>query len=113
MFGLCKSENYSFLRIVSALGSLLSSPSFRSIIPLWHAKEAFSDHFQINGVITGWELHIKSREGFVLSDEYSKTGASNEIDLTEYSLGERITTSARKVGLEHVEKVSLLLKSSN
>lgn len=26
-------------------------------IPLWHAKESKSDHFQIEATIVGWELH--------------------------------------------------------
>ncbi|KAI8992086.1 hypothetical protein BDF20DRAFT_904391 [Mycotypha africana] len=43
---------------ISTLSSLLSSSSFRSIIPLWHAKETKSDQFQAEGVIIGWKLHL-------------------------------------------------------
>jgi hypothetical protein len=88
------------------MASLLSSASFRSIVPLWHAKETKNDHFQIEGMITGWELHLRSSEEyqFVLSDEYtsqSQLGDSNpaeeKVNFMDYSLGERITTVARKV----------------
>lgn len=102
------------------MSSLLSSTSFRSIEPLWHAKETKNDHFQVEGIITGWELHLKSIEPdqFVLSDEYSSSQVvlvngdsqySNEtkVDFLDYSLGERITTIARKLKVRKTEKMSV------
>lgn len=55
-------------------------------------------------MITGWELHLKSidHEQFVLSDVYSSSqtldAASNDVDFMDLSIGDRITTVARKVG---------------
>jgi hypothetical protein len=96
-------NSFFFNSIVSTLSSLLSSPSFRLITPLWHAKETKNDHFQIEGIITGWELHLNSidHEQFVLSDVYSSSqtlnAASIDVDFMDLSIGDRITAAARKV----------------
>jgi hypothetical protein len=86
-----------FVHLVSTLNCLLSSSSFRSITPLWHVKEKKNDHFQVEGIIVGWDLYLKSKER-VLSDEYASKIAA-PIDFMDYSLGDRITTLARNIYL--------------
>ncbi|KAK4512722.1 Heat shock protein ssb1 [Mucor velutinosus] len=78
---------------VSTLSCLITSSSFRSTIPLWHAKENKMDHFQAEGMIVGWELFLNSGQKgqSVLSNTCSQ---STEIDFLDYSLSDRITTSA-------------------
>lgn len=62
------------------------------------------DHFQVEGTIIGWELHLpsKNEDQFILSDVYSdnnstSNAASNEFDFMDLSLGNCITTTARNV----------------
>ncbi|GAN02079.1 hypothetical protein MAM1_0016c01519 [Mucor ambiguus] len=78
---------------ISTLSCLITSTSFRSIIPLWHAKENKVDHFQAEGMIVGWELFLNSGQKgqSVLSNTCSE---SSKIDFLDYSLSDRITTSA-------------------
>ncbi|CAO3640619.1 unnamed protein product [Mucor fragilis] len=78
---------------VSTLSCLITSTSFRAIIPLWHAKENKMDHFQAEGMIVGWDLFLNSGQKgqSVLSNTCSQ---SSEIDFLDYSLSDRITTSA-------------------
>lgn len=81
--------------IVSTLNCLLSSSCFRSITPLWHVKEKKNDHFQVEGIIVGWELYLRSKDR-VLCDEYTSNASSvPKLDFLDYSLGDRITTIAR------------------
>jgi hypothetical protein len=76
------------------LSSLLTNNAFRNVIPLWYAKETKEDHFQIEGTITGWEFYLKSSvDQFVLS---SNQNTSIDIDFMDLSIGDRITTTARK-----------------
>ncbi|KAI8647937.1 hypothetical protein BD408DRAFT_449028 [Parasitella parasitica] len=56
---------------VSTLNCLISSTNFRSTIPLWHAKENKTDHFQAEGMIVGWELYLNSGQQPVLSSTYA------------------------------------------
>ncbi|OBZ90800.1 hypothetical protein A0J61_01156 [Choanephora cucurbitarum] len=83
---------------ISTLTCLLSSASFRSITPLWHAKETKVDHFQVEGIIVGWELYQKrnNKEQLILSDEYTQLSSNTlpKVDFLDYSLGDRITTLA-------------------
>ncbi|CAO3650509.1 unnamed protein product [Mucor hiemalis] len=86
---------------ISTLSALLSSPIFRSITPLWHAKETKMDHFQVEGTIIGWELHLpsKNEDQFVLSDVYSSNSSTsnaalNDVDFMDVSLGRCITVAA-------------------
>ena len=81
---------------VSTLSCLITSTGFRAITPLWHAKENKVDHFQAEGMIVGWDLFlISGQKGqSVLSNTCSQ---SSEIDFLDYSLSDRITTSARKI----------------
>lgn len=84
--------------VVSTLNCLLSSTDFRSITPLWYVKEKKCDDFQVEGIIVGWELHLRSkdRDQFVLSDEYTSDASSGpKLNFMDYSLGDRITTIAR------------------
>ncbi|GAA5812875.1 hypothetical protein MFLAVUS_006334 [Mucor flavus] len=80
---------------VSTLSSLLTSHEFRNIIPLWYSKEMKMDHFQVEGTITGWEFYLKTQAQFVLSS--SNTRPNTDIDFMDLSIGDRITTIARKV----------------
>ncbi|KAL7310658.1 hypothetical protein PS15m_010129 [Mucor circinelloides] len=86
---LCGTKIYN----ISTLSCLITSTSFRSIIPLWHAKENKMDHFQAEGMIVGWELFLNSGQKgqSVLSNTCSQ---SSKIDFLDYSLSDRITTSA-------------------
>lgn len=77
------------------MSCLLSSASFRTITPLWHAKEANKDHFQAEGIIVGWELYLKSEDEYIFSS-HDITTTTPKVDFLDYSLGDRITTLARK-----------------
>ncbi|KAI7903876.1 uncharacterized protein BX663DRAFT_505541 [Cokeromyces recurvatus] len=83
---------------ISTLSCLLSSTAIRSIVPLWHAKEIGNDHFQVEGIIIGWELHLKAeKDQIALTDEYTQKSSNYtapKIDFSDYSLGSRIITSA-------------------
>lgn len=94
---------------VSTLSCLITSTSFRAIIPLWHAKENKMDHFQAEGMIVGWDLFLNSGQKgqSVLSNTCSQ---SSEIDFLDYSLSDRITTSARKI--DQWRDIALLLTPS-
>ncbi|CEP10548.1 hypothetical protein [Parasitella parasitica] len=81
---------------VSTLNCLISSTKFRSIVPLWHAKENQSDLFQAEGMIVGWELYLNSGQQPVLS---STCPQSSKIDFLDYSLSDRITTAAHAICL--------------
>ncbi|KAI9482870.1 MAG: hypothetical protein EXX96DRAFT_605969 [Benjaminiella poitrasii] len=83
---------------ISTLSCLLTSTSFRSIVPLWHAKETENDQFQVEGTIVGWELYLKSSEDqFVFCDEYTRESTKSiisKVDFMDYSLSARIITRA-------------------
>lgn len=90
-----KKERSDNVILVSTLSSLLTSHEFRNIIPLWYSKEMKMDHFQVEGTITGWEFYLKTQAQFVLSS--SNTRPNTDIDFMDLSIGDRITTIARKV----------------
>lgn len=91
-----KRERSDNVILVSTLSSLLTSHEFRNIIPLWHSREMKLDHFQVEGTITGWEFYLKTQAQFVLSSS-SNTRPNADIDFMDLSIGDRITTIARKV----------------
>jgi hypothetical protein len=53
------------------------------------------DHFQVEGIITGWEFYLKTQAQFVLSSSNKTT--NTDIDFMDLSIGDRITATARKV----------------
>ncbi|KAG0741427.1 hypothetical protein G6F62_002823 [Rhizopus arrhizus] len=59
---------------ISTITALLTSSSFRIPAPLWHAKESGSDHFQIEAMVIGWELHT-----FINNQETVYTNESQDI----------------------------------
>lgn len=77
------------------------------------------DHFQVEGTIIGWELHLpftKNEDQFILSDVYSDNNnsttnaASNEeFDFMDLSLGNCITTNARNVEIIEKRRCGMLL----
>jgi hypothetical protein len=64
--------------------------------------ESNNGNIQVEGIIVGWELHLNSEDQFVLSDDYSQPpmkSTEQKVDFLDYSLGDRITTLARKFNL--------------
>lgn len=57
---------------ISSITSLLTTSSFRQLIPLWHAKESKLDHFQIEATIIGWELHSRIKQEEIMYTDKSQ-----------------------------------------
>lgn len=75
LFGIKRrKKKLKIVKIVSTITALLTSSSFRIPAPLWHAKESSSDHFQMEAMVIGWELHT-----FINNQETVYTNESQDI----------------------------------